>query len=185
VSRTRRKKPNDTTVEGQEYCPRWHKIGRVGPEGECTPVFCGGGSKGTRPKQATLQDPAFNTNTITDEEVSPSAIARLDARHQFLKVPANLEGDAADKFVTGRLASLAPAALAEVEYRLKLGSGDERYDAALEVLDRTGFGKTDKGGVGSSPIIVINAGGNLAPPWSQRAQTVDAQVVDVKAGVKP
>jgi hypothetical protein len=115
-----------------------------------------------------------------EQEVLKQGLARLRARHEMLGVPANLEGEEADKFVTRRMSKLAPTALAEVEYRLRLGSSDERYKAALEVLDRAGFSKTDKTAGATSPIVVVNMGGNFSAPWAQKAKTVDAEVVAEK-----
>jgi hypothetical protein len=173
----RAKKPSDVGVEAQEFCPRWHKIGRIGPDGECTPLSCGGGNAARAPKKAKDVSQGVLVAASNDSEgIDSGAIQRLEQRHKFLKVPDALEGDEADKFVTKRLASLAPAALAEVEYRLKLGDGEERYEAALQVLDRTGFGKTDKANAPTSPIIVINAGGGFQAPWSAKREVVDVDV---------
>ena len=174
----KRKKPKDTAVEGQEYCPRWHRVGRIGPDGDCTPVTCGGGNPGRAPKAKPSTALTLTTSPTLENGIDPADIERLKARHAFLQVPENLEGEAASKFVNKRLASLAPAALAEVEYRMKLGDSDERYGAALEVLDRSGFGKTDKSGAPTSPIIVINAGAGFKPPWAEKAEVIDAEVID-------
>lgn len=98
---------------------------------------------------------------LTDEateqmERMKKSIGRYEARKAFLKTPdvAKMTPEEAKDYVTKRLDSLAPEALSRIEYNLKLGDEDASTKAAYEILDRTGFGRKDGGGLPGAPIII-------------------------------
>lgn len=98
---------------------------------------------------------------LTDEaagevERMKKSIGRYEARRAFLKTPdiSKITAEEAKEWVGKKLDALAPEAVARIEYNLKLGDEDASTKAAYEILDRTGFGRKDGGGLPGAPIII-------------------------------
>ncbi len=103
-------------------------------------------------------------------------IGRYAARKAFAKLPKDLTPETIRKFIEKKLETLLPAAIERVEYDLKLGDDDVSRKMALEVLDRTGFGRKDNNVMPGAPIIIVQSGtgGQTYKP----AFLVDGEVVD-------
>lgn len=98
----------------------------------------------------------LSTEAVEHIDKMKRAIGRYEARKAFIKTP-DLGGKTAEEvkdFVQKRLDSLTPDALARVEVALKLGDDDVSLKAAYEILDRSGFGKKEGGGLPGAPIII-------------------------------
>lgn len=86
------------------------------------------------------------------------AIGKYHARKAWLK-PADtskMTPEESKDYVQKKLESLAPEAVARIEYDLKLGDDEASKKAAYEILDRTGFGRKDGGSLPGAPIIIVN-----------------------------
>lgn len=177
-------------------CPKGHKLPNRTKTGECTPLFCGASSNvkasGDLKKPPPTREKATALAAAPDLADGEQAVesarlvraqAREKTRREFLNVPSGLAGADAEEYVERKLSELAPIAVAELEYRLRLGSDDQRYDAALKALEATGHGKKEKGG-GAPQVIIIGGDSSSAKsimsqlPWNRPAQqTIEAQPV--------
>jgi hypothetical protein len=107
-----------------------------------------------------------------------AALGRYLARKKLYKYPEFTDEKEAIAYVEKKLVTLAPEALAQLEYELKMGDSNSRAAAAREVLDRAGFAKSDKSDRLSQPIVLINAGANGVQvqsgtaPWLNRVNAV-------------
>ncbi len=136
--------------------------------------------------------PGTTPEVIPDnvDAASVEALQRLEALQEYklsrLKVPTNLSADEAEKWADSELVSLLPRAVGELKGRLLHGDTKERWEAAKQVLESTGRGKSEKA-VSSTPSIIIQLGGNAEQvnlyPWrkgSTNAQVVDGEVAGRK-----
>lgn len=175
-------------------CPFGHALPHKGKRGNCTPLYCTdhaedglvplaesprAAQKSQRGFAAQLEAAETKEEKLavvekqelnTEEARLHKADLRRKLRRQYLDLPQQLEGAAAEEWATKKVISLVPDAVAEVEWQLKMGDDNQRIAAARDILDAAGMRKTDKGGGGVSPIIFINGGGgNFTLPWSQSA----------------
>ena len=101
-------------------------------------------------------------------------------RRKLLKVPKLEDEKQLEAYVGKKLLELAPEALAQMEWDLKLGDDRSRSEAAREILDRAGFGKGEKKEQLNAPIVIINPAAVMAQlPWAQKQISDVGQVVDV------
>lgn len=105
-------------------------------------------------------DPGLTDEAAEQVERMKKSIGKYEARRAFLKTPdvSKLSQEEAKDWVNKKLDSLAPEAVSRIEYALKLGDDDVSLKAAYEILDRTGFGRKDGGGLPGAPIIIQVAG---------------------------
>jgi hypothetical protein len=109
-----------------------------------------------------------------------AALGRYAVRRKLLKVPKLEDEKQLETYVGKKLLELAPEALAQMEWDLKLGDDRARSEAAREILDRAGFGKGEKKDQLNAPIVIINPGAVMSQlPWVQRQISDAGQVVDV------
>lgn len=137
------------------------------------------------PAKLILPEPEeIDPNEPPEAEELRQASALAQFRHKHLGTPLDLKGDAAEKWADSQLTELLPLAVAELKDTLMhSGSRKERMEAAKQVLDSTGRGKSERA-VQNTPAIVINLGGgaNLTP-WRtingevQRESTSDGRAV--------
>jgi hypothetical protein len=114
-------------------------------------------------------------------QVLAAQAGRYAARKRLFPVPAFTDEKQAAGFVEKRLMELAPEAVAQLEYDLKMGDGKARTDAAKDILDRAGFSKSDREGKAQAPVIIINPEAVMAQlPWARR-KAVEASNVVVEA----
>ena len=183
-------------------CPAGHKLPNMTPTGQCTPIYCGAVEGGLLPpakKARKARKTLAASNEQTAERVSSEqvvaqsaeermleeeaanplnrAASSLARRQEFFKVPQGLSGDEAEKYADTKLINLLPDAVAELEYRLKLGDDDQRWSAARQVFESTGRGKKDIPAGGASPIIILNGSGITQLPWSTKKSVVEGEVV--------
>lgn len=90
----------------------------------------------------------------------------------------DLKGADAERLADQILADGAAAAAAELLFLSKYGGEKIRLEAAKDLLDRSGHGKKDQGGVGASPMLVLNFNGEL--PWSRKDVAAAQRVVDAE-----
>lgn len=95
-------------------------------------------------------------------------------RQAFLKIPKAMDNEKAEEWAQSKAVELLPTALGEVEFRLKFGTDDQRYEAAKDVLDMNGMRKRDAINSGGNTII-LNLGPN-GTPWAKKvvSSAVDA-----------
>jgi hypothetical protein len=93
----------------------------------------------------------------------------------------DVKGADAERLADQILGDGAASAAAELLFLAKYGGEKVRLEAAKDVLDRTGHGKKDQGGVGASPMLILNFNGAL--PWSRKDLEAAHRVVD--AAPKP
>lgn len=115
------------------------------------------------------------------------AAGRFAARAKFVGLPEGLQGAEAEEWADKRLIDLLPAAVAELEYQLKLGDDKQRIEAADKVLSANGRSRRDGGGLGTAPIIILTGGAVVQPPWrspssGNSSSAVSTQVVQVVQG---
>lgn len=113
-----------------------------------------------------------------------TGLGALAIRQAFLKIP-KMSGEDAETWAQNKAVELLPTALGEVEFRLKFGTDDQRYEAAKDVLDMNGMRKRDALASGGNTII-LNIGSN-GTPWAKKVvqtNVVDALPADTKAGEK-
>lgn len=97
-------------------------------------------------------------------------IGRHEALRLYTGTPdsAKLTQEERKGYVDKKLDELTVDAIARVEYDLKLGDEDVSRKMALEVLDRTGYGKKEALAQAGAPIIIVNQGGETyRPPWER------------------
>lgn len=111
-----------------------------------------------------------------------AALGRYAVRRKLLNIPKLEDEKQLESYVGKKLLELAPEALGQLEYDLKLGDDRARSEAAREILDRAGFGKGEKKDQLNAPIVIINPGAVMAQlPWAQRQISDAGQVVDTSA----
>lgn len=117
-------------------------------------------------------------------QVLAAQAGRYAARKRLFPTPDFTDEKQAAGFVEKRLMELAPEAVAQLEYDLKMGDAKARTDAAKDILDRAGFSKSDRDGKAQAPVIIINPEAVMAQlPWAKRKQVGDV-VVDAKLDTK-
>lgn len=108
-----------------------------------------------------------------------SGLGSYAVRQAFLKTPKGMSNEEAEVWAQSKSLELLPTALGEVEFRLKFGDDDQRYEAAKDVLDMNGMRKRDAINSGGNTIILnLGAGGT---PWAKK---VVSQAIDGQAEVK-
>lgn len=113
------------------------------------------------------QEPTLDLDALA--KLSPSEAAFL-TRSTLAKLPAGLEGDAAQKWAADKMIELLPEAVANVAFNLRHGTDKQRDEATDRVLKANGMDKRDapqqQGG-----LIILNL--NMAAqkvPWLERMQ---------------
>ena len=163
-------------------CPKGHKLPRVTKKGQCTPLDCADDAK-EKVVSIVKKEKAPPPVVFDDEDEDELADSRKklklrasqrEARRELIPAP-ELEGTDAENWADQKIVKLLPKAVAELEYQLEYGSDEQRERAANKILDATGRGKTERGGAGTAPIILLN----MAPgqvPWAQRVDKKDLPV---------
>lgn len=189
-------------------CPKGHALPHDTERGQCTPIYCADNTakvsaapltKNGRPRSdkkrltkiQTAEVVAVLTGSTSIEDAARTAAneqlavhaGKLIARQTFLKVPQGLTDAAAEEWADKKLINLLPDAIAEAEYRLKLGDDDQRWSAAKQILESTGRGKKEAMNGGASPLVIINMGAGSKLPWSTKpvgGELVEGGVVNEK-----
>ncbi len=126
---------------------------------------------------------AADQDRADEAQILARAIARRAARDVLAPppetpAPPTME-QGAQGYVRQRLQDLAPAALHELEFRLKFGGLQMRKDAAVEILDRAGHNKNPVGSMDfRGPVLIVN-NLNVAPWDQQRSLEQKAKTIDV------
>lgn len=161
-------------------CPKGHKLPNTAEFGQCTPLYCGGDKDDTasigkvkkaKARKVRKVPPTEGALTLPDNNEDEIAVRSARSRQDFVKMPQDLEGAAAEAWADAKMVNLTPLALAELEYQLVLGDNDERWRAAKQVLESTGRGKKEQSVNGASPILIIN-GAALIKPWSKEKPAI-------------
>lgn len=182
-------------------CPANHALPHRTNKGSCTPLFCAGSSPGKKePKKKTsalmvketISDLALAGGDEADE--ASKRIAKAETRHRarmsYVKFPKEFESDKArDVWMEAKKKELAALAMADVEFSLKLGDGQEREKARDKALDMAGHGRKEAGQGNQAPLMFIVGLQEGGLPWIRRtdkegkelvATTVTASVTDAK-----
>lgn len=178
-------------------CPKGHALPHKGANGECTPLRCAAGATGPKPEKPAAKTSTERSREFRERrkeelaEYQATDLGKADAdeerriaiaakRHEkwmdFLGTPTGLTGDEAEKWADGKLVSLLPIAVAQIERSLKYGTEDQKDKAADKILNATGRGKREALGQSTPPIVIQLSGGGINLPWRQTDTTVNGEV---------
>jgi hypothetical protein len=172
-------------------CPGRHTLPHQVQGVSCTPTFCKGkGSRGGVTNKLTsgtsgegASPPASGAAIEAalaplraqgfDEEALASLgaeVERYERRRALMRTPAVITVEEAKAAAEKSLALAVADAADRLVMDLKYGNDDVSRRAALEILDRQGFGKKEGYQAPGAPIVIVNATGtdSYSPPWVQR-----------------
>lgn len=190
-------------------CPKGHKLPREG----CTPMYCIGGERPTKPgspadverkalkatdialARAEKREEAANLDRKSLKEAPPDEKDRLAkalatkvghwaARKALLNVPEGLQGADAEEWAQKEGVALLPAAVAELKYQLLYGDDKQRSEAARDVLSMNGMRNRESGG-NNAPTIILNIGGGPLPWEDKREKVVSGEATRSEAAASP